>query len=217
MAVMQFLEMDDFYKKKYADKSEVKTYATVDSQGNYKEIESKNYISIGNGADSYYDIGAVEDTESGAVYPVLNLSDYYSQLIVESIVNESFDDYSLGQVGLTTLDVSQILTNKLLYQEDYGLPISGMSELKIEEVFRNEDRNLAEIIKDPNTDSPFKIVADNYFVHDTTIFPTKNEFDEFKKMWVASSESNALTYLNNFRDEFGPFRSAVNKSIKELA
>ena len=114
MAVMQFLEMDDFYKKKYSDAPEVKTYATVDSQGNYKEIESKDYISVGNSADSYYDTNAIEDTENGAVYPVLNLSDYYSQLITESIVNESFDDHSLEQVGLTTLDVSQILTNKLL-------------------------------------------------------------------------------------------------------
>tara|TARA_R100000234_G_scaffold164_1_gene116 strand:+ start:12035 stop:14560 length:2526 start_codon:yes stop_codon:yes gene_type:complete len=216
MAVMQFFEIDDYFKRKYEEEADPSSYATIDPYGNYKEIPIPSDISIGGSKDNYYDVGTIENEKNGAVYPVLNLIDYYTNMAVGSILNPPEEDYSPDAAGLTTLDLSQMLLNKSLYQSDNNTNIPGLSPMRIEESIPNDDRNLAAIIRDPDTASPFERYANRYFHYNEEYWDTEENFNQFKKDWIQSSENEALKYLDNFQSRFGPFRSAVNKSIKEL-
>ena len=222
MGILQLLELDSYYDEK--PKEEIKTgkYATVDPYGNYKMINVPSYISVFNNKENYYDTKTYEDRETGAVYPILNLSDYYTNHIVESLKNWDTGKIGNKTVGFTTHDISSVLLNKQLYQEEGRLSLPGFNPLEIEETHPNDDRTLAAIIKDPNTKSLFEKYADmwdyesNKVALESMMIYNQDDFENYKKEWVSSQENQALDYLDNFKEEFGPFRGAVNKSILEL-
>lgn len=227
MAILQYFEIDKFYEDKDTDTTvEPTSYATVDPYGKFKMITPPSYISIFSGEESYYDTKSYEDPETGAVYPILNLSDYYTNHIVEGLKNWDSGKINSNTVGLTTHDLSSVILNKQLYQKEGGLTLPGFNPLQIEETHPNDDRTLAEIIRDPYTKTLFEKYADLWDyetllqnqpdVLETMGIESEQDFEIFRKNWVSNTESQALDYLNEFRDDFGPFRSAVNRSITEL-